>query len=87
MGASWVYAVLGLLAGFLSSLFLSALLLSWPIRTLLVAVLLGFVSIACIRPSAEPRYGWRLAGGWFALGCALGAAILVALEFLFPPLT
>lgn len=87
MGARLVYPLLGLVSGFLCSLFLSALCLSWPIRTLLLAILLGLVSVTSMRRTEAPRRGWALAGAWFTLGYALFAALLVGLEVLFPPLT
>jgi apolipoprotein N-acyltransferase len=87
MGPRWVYPILGFLSGFLVSLILSALLLNWPLRSLVLAVLLGLASIAEMRSAGGPRRGWALAGVWFTLGYALFAALLVWLEILFPPLT
>jgi hypothetical protein len=87
MNPRLVYPIIGLLSGFVASLFLSALLLGWPYRSLVLVVLLVIVSLARLGRAAEPRRGWALAGAWFTLGYALAAGLLVGLELLFPPLT
>ena len=87
MRSRLVYSILGLLSGLVCAFFLSALFLSWPIRTLLLAILLGLVSITSLRRAQTPRQGWGLAATWFTLGYALFAAVLVALDIVWPPLT
>jgi hypothetical protein len=87
VGAKLVYPTLGLVSGFLCSFVLSALFLSWPIRFLLLAILLGLASVADMTREQSPRRGWALAATRFTLGYALFAALLVGLEILFPPLT
>jgi uncharacterized membrane protein YjfL (UPF0719 family) len=80
-------ALLGFLSGGLASLFLSALFLAWPVRTLILALVLILAFGLIMRQRTQALSSASLAAAWFVLGYALAAALLVALDFIFPPLT
>jgi hypothetical protein len=81
----WLHPVLGFMSGFFVSAFLSALLLYWPSRAILLALLLAVASIAILRRGPGPLQRWRLAGVWFLLGFSTFTFLLAALDTLVPP--
>ena len=78
-------SLLGFLSGFLLSLFYLVLVLTWPLRTLGLAIILGLAFVVIVR--REPLQRWHLIAGWFILGCGLASALLAILDLVFPPLT
>ena len=80
-------SMLGFLSGFLLSLFYLVLVLTWPLRTLGLAIILGLAFVVIVRREAQPLQRWHLIAGWFILGCGLASALLAVLDLVFPPLT
>lgn len=81
------HSILGFLFGFLSSMFLSVLLLSWPLRTLGLVLVLCLAFLLTLRRSEKPVSGGYLFASWFTLGYGVFAALLAVLDLIFPPLT
>jgi|PlaIllAssembly_1097288.scaffolds.fasta_scaffold1293452_1 hypothetical protein len=82
-----VHSIVGLLSGFVLSMFFLALVITWPIRTLGLAIILVFAFVVIMRRDDKPLQRWHFIAGWFILGCGLAAALLAILELVFPPLT
>ena len=82
-----VHSIVGLLSGFVLSMFFLALVITWPIRTLGLAIILGFAFVVIVSCDDKSPQRWRLMAGWFILGCGLASALLAVLDLVFPPLT
>lgn len=76
----------GCALGFLASMFLSLLFLSWPIRTIWLAIVLGFAFFVIVWRGDKPFHRVYLSAGGFVLGYGLFAIILASLDIIFPPL-
>ena len=87
MKSGLVHSMVGLVSGFVLSMFFFVLVLTWPIRTCGLAVILGFAFVVIVRCDGKSLQRWRLMAGWFILGCGLASALLAALDLAFPPLT
>ena len=87
MKSTLVHSLTGFLLGFVSSMVLAALLLSWPLRTLALATVLILAFVIILRSNDRPLQGGSLRASWFVLGYGLFAALLAVLDLVFPPLT
>ena len=87
MKSALVHSIVGFLSGFVLSMFFLALVITWPIRTLGLAIILVFAFVVIMRRDDKPLQRWHLIAGWFILGCGLAAALLAVLDLVFPPLT
>ena len=88
MNRQYVISLLaGCALGFLTSMILSLLFLSWPIRTLGLVIVLGVAFLVIVWRGDKPLHKGHLSAGGFILGYGLFAAILACLDILFPPLT
>jgi hypothetical protein len=76
----------GCAAGFLTSMFLSLLLLGWPIRAIWLAVVLGFAFFVIVWRGDKPFHMGYVRVGGFILGYGLFTAILAFLDIIFPPI-
>jgi hypothetical protein len=84
---SVISLIAGYALGFLTSMILSLLFLSWPIRTLGSVIVLGFAFLVIVWRGDKPLQKGRLSAGGFILGYGLFVAILAFLDIIFPPLT
>lgn len=80
-------SILGLLSGFLLSLFFMVLVITWPLRALGLALILGFAFVVVVSRNDKPGQRWQWMAGWFILGCGLASALLAILDLVFTPLT
>jgi hypothetical protein len=77
----------GVALGFITSLAVTLLFLSKPIRSLGAAAALGFASLVIARKGDKPRDTGHLRGAGFFLGYGIGVAVTAILDLLFPPIT
>ena len=77
----------GFLFGFVLSMIVNALLLSWTARAFGLALVLCFAFLMMLRGSEDKRARAYLLSAWFVFGYALFAIALVLLDAIFPPIT
>jgi hypothetical protein len=82
-----VHLITGFLSGFVANMFLSALLLAWPYRTIGLVLVVGLAFIVMMQQGNKPPQRWHIIASGFILGYALFSALLAALDLIFPALT
>jgi methionine salvage enolase-phosphatase E1 len=87
MNSKLVHSIAGFLLGFVTSMVVEILFLSWPIQTLGLAAVIVLAFIVIVRRDDKPLQRGYLIAGWFTLGYGIFSALLAILDLVFPPLT